>query len=204
MRKGFFERMECDAVLAKLPEYLRAPMTFAYQVGWRVMSEVLPLKWEQMDLEVGTVRLEVGTTKTKKGRLVYLPTLLRSVLEDQWRNHLDCYPDCPYVFHRRGNQIRSPYVAWRRACKQAGLAGKIPHDFRRTAVRNMVRAGIPERVAMEIAGHKTRSIFDRYHIVSEGDLKEAAERLDSAFQSQTMTKTMTITNSEVAVPTLSH
>ena len=135
---------------------------------------------------------------------MYLPSVLREVLESQWHEHLERYPHCPYVFHRSGNQIRYPYVAWRRACKEAGLAGKIPHDFRRTAVRNMVRAGIPERVAMEIAGHKTRSIFDRYHIVSEGDLKEAAERLDSAFQAQTMTKTMTIDHSEVTVPILSH
>ena len=132
--------------------------------------------------------------------MVYLPTLLRRVLEYQWHNHLDCYPDRPYVFHRRGNQIRYPYVAWRRACVETGLAGKIPHDFRRTAVRNMVRAGIPERVAMEIAGHKTRSIFDRYHIVSERDLIEAAARLDSAFQLQTMT----IPNYEGTVPNLSH
>lgn len=113
--------------------------------------------------------------------MVYLPTLPRCALENQWRNHLDCYPVYSYVFHRHGNQIRYPYVAWRRACKDAGLAGKIPHDFMRTAVRNMVRAGISERVVMEIAGHKTRSIFDRYHIVSAGDLKEAATRLDSSF-----------------------
>jgi integrase len=204
VRKGFFERIEFDAVLAKLPEYLRPPVTFAYQVGWRVMSEVLLLTWEQVDLEVGTVRLEVGTTKTKKGRLVYLPNLLRGVLESQWREHLAYYPDCPYVFHRSGNEIRYPYVAWRRACKEAALAGKIPHDFRRTAVRNMARAGIPERVAMEIAGHKTRSIFDRYHIVSEGDLKEAAERLDAAFEAQTMTKTMTTDCCEVTAPSLRH
>jgi integrase len=73
-----------------------------------------------------------------------------------------------------------PYHAWRRAVKDAGLEGKIPHDFRRTAVRNLVRAGVPERVAMMITGHKTRSIFDRYQIVSPGDLQEAARKIDKA------------------------
>ena len=62
---------------------------------------------------------------------------------------------------------------WRGACQAAGLPGKIVHDFRRTAVRNMVRAGIPERVSMQIAEYKTFSIFGRYHLVSHRDLKEA-------------------------------
>jgi integrase len=161
---------------------LKPPLTFAYLIGWR-KSEVFALTWNQVDLDEGTARLEVGTTKNKKGRLVYLPEAMKEVIESQWQEHLAKYPGRPLVFHRNGQPIKDFRGSWQRACREAGLTGKIPHDFRRTAIRNMVRAGIPERVAMEIAGHKTRAVFDRYIIVSPTDLREAATRLEQTFRS---------------------
>lgn len=174
VRQGFFEREDFDALLAKLPDWLQAPVTFSYLTGWRIRSEVLSLTWSQVNLQEGSVTLYHGTTKNRKGRLIYLPAHMLAILEQQDRNS-------PYVFTRKGQRISYPYVAWRRAVKEAELDGKIPHDFRRTAVRNMVRAGIPERVAMQIAGHKTRSIFDRYHIVADNDLREAAQKMGEFF-----------------------
>src|SRR5215813_1426001 len=192
VRQGFFERAEFEAVVARVPEWLRPPLTLAYLVGWRVHKEIFPLTWRQIDLEVGTVRLEVGTTKNKDGRLIYLPPSLRGVLDLQWQDHLHQYPECPYVFPRPdGQRIKHLRWFWVKACTEAGVEGKIPHDFRRTAVRNLVRAGIPERVAMMISGHKTRTIFDRYHIVSDGDLREAAGKLEATITGPTATLSAT-------------
>jgi hypothetical protein len=102
---------------------------------------------------------------------------------------------CPWVFHRNGKRIKDFYNAWRSACLKAGLghrdpvtkrimAERIPHDFRRTAVRNLVRAGIPDRVAMTMTGHKTRAVFENYNITSDGDLDHAAERLEQRLDAE--------------------
>ena len=94
----------------------------------------------------------------------------------------------PWVFFRmiakgrsgkkEAQPIRAFSKAWAAACTAAGCPGRIPHDLRRTAIRNMVRAAVPERVAMKLTGHKTRSVFERYNIVSDGDLNAAAVRLN--------------------------
>ncbi len=83
----------------------------------------------------------------------------------------------PHVFHREGIPIRSYRGAWARACAATGLKGRLVHDFRRTAVRNLERAGVPRSVAMQLTGHRTESIYRRYAIVSEADLAAGVARL---------------------------
>ena len=82
-------------------------------------------------------------------------------------------PGCSLIFHRDGKPVGDFWCTFRRACDRAKLRAITFHDFRRTAVRNMVRAGVPEAVAMAISGHRTRSMFDRYNITSERDLADA-------------------------------
>jgi integrase len=191
VRQGFFERHEFETLLAKLPAELRALVTFAYWTGWRWRSEIASLTWAQVDLEEGTVRLEPESTKNREARLIFLPAPARAVVQEQWSQRQAFASECRYVFHRDGEPIRDFRGAWEKACAKAGLTGKVPHDFRRTAVRNMVRAGIPERVAMVMSGHRTRDVFVRYNIVSESDLREAAKRLGDAFAGRTVTNSVT-------------
>lgn len=134
------------------------------------------LEWRDVDLPGKVVRLRPEISKNKDGRVLPLSGELLEIIE---RAHSSRQLDCPFVFHRRGEAIGDFRKAWSNACKAAGLGKSLVHDLRRTAVRNMVRAGIPDRVAMTLSGHKTRSIFDRYNIVTEADLEQAAERLQA-------------------------
>lgn len=172
VRKGFFEHEDFLAVRGALPDYLKPVVTFAYSTGWR-RSEILGLQWSHVDLEEGIVRLEPGDTKNSEGRTLYLEPELWELMRNLKRKQR---LGCPYVFHFNGRRIGDFRDSWSRACQIARTPGMLFHDFRRTAIRNMIRAGIPERVAMTISGHKTRAVFDRYNIVSQDDLKEAASK----------------------------
>jgi integrase len=179
-RRGFFEVEELERLLPHLPGWLRPPIAFAYHSGWRIKSEIFSLRWRQVDLVNGTVRLDPGSTKSGEGRVICLWDEPRALIETQWREHRDLFPECDFVFHRYGHQIRQPLESWRKACKAAGLDGKLMHDFRRTAARNLLRAGIDESTAMQILGHETAEIFRRYAIKDERVLREAAEKLNRA------------------------
>jgi Phage integrase family len=128
--------------------------------------------------------LEPGTTKNREGRMFVMTPELRATLEVQ-RVATEIVQRkrgliLPWVFHRRGKPIAGFRKAWAKACKHSGCPGRITHDFRRTAVRNLERAGVPRSVAMKMVGHKTEAICRRYAIVDEAMLREGAERLARA------------------------
>src|SRR5262249_29206372 len=147
-RAGFFDRDQVAAVCRHLPESLQGLVNFAFITGWRIASEVQTLEWRQIDFKAGVVRLEPGTTKNRAGREFHFTAELRALLRAQrasadaaQREH-DCV--VPWVFFRlvakgrRGPKEAKPIVrfdkAWKNACRAAGLPGRIPHDFRRSAI----------------------------------------------------------------------
>jgi integrase len=174
-RQGFVDHGAFVSLRANLSEYLRDPITFLYLSGWR-LGEMKALEWRDVELTGKVVHLRPEISKNKDGRLLPLSGELLEIMD---RAQAKRRPDCPFVFHRNGERIGDFRKAWSTACKAAGLHPILVHDLRRTAVRNMVRAGIADRVAMTLSRHKTRSIFDRYNIVSESDLVLATERLQA-------------------------
>ena len=179
-RQGFVDQGVFLALREHLPPYLKGPITFLYLSGWR-LGEMKALEWRHVDLAGKVVRLRPEISKNEDGRV--LP-LLGELLEIVERAKPQRRLDCSYVFHLDGEQVGDFKRSWATACKKAGVGKILVHDLRRTAVRNMVKAGIPDRTAMTLSGHKTRSVFDRYNIVSEADLALAAERLQQHLSGQ--------------------
>jgi integrase len=192
-RKGFFEHGDFLALRDKLPEHLRGFATFGYKTGWR-LSEIETLPWSQVDLDQGIVILNPGETKNDEARTIYLDEELKEILCRQWENRGKGSKVLPWVFPNEdgSDRVKQFAKAWKTGCKNAKIKTQLFHDLRRTAVRNMVRSGIPESVAMQISGHRTRSVFERYNITSPNDLKQAAQRQEAYLKSQTITKTVTI------------
>ncbi len=180
-RKGFFEAEEYRAVVKHLPEELKPIIQTAYITGWRIASEILTRQKHHVNLEAGWLRLEPGETKNGEGRNFPLTPDLVEVLKEQLEKTRGLEQKMgqiiPWLFHRNGNRIRDYRGAWAAACKGAGVAKRIPHDFRRTAVRNLERAGVPRSAAMAMVGHRTESIYRRYAIADEAMLKEGAVKL---------------------------
>ena len=185
-RSGYFEHGDFNAVVEHLPAYLQDFTRFAYMTGWR-KGEIGSLCWGDAEWKDGkpqVIHLRAENAKNGTARSLALYdergalTEIGELIERRRAARTVEIEDEPpqfaaYIFHREGSPIGDTRKSWATACDKAGLVGKLFHDLRRTAVRNMVRAGTPEKVAMDITGHKTRSMFDRYNIVNE-DQKQLA------------------------------
>ena len=188
-RKGFLEPQKFEELVKQLPTHLRPLILFLYWCGVR-LGEALQIQWEQVDLQNRIIRLEEAQTKNEEPRVVPLPAVLVNLFSE-------VNPKVGPVFD--DTNLRTE---WARACAAVGLGtlekvkseshngrrkfhvwqrykGLIVHDLRRSAVRNLRRAGVSENVAMKISGHKTRAVFDRYNIVATDDTTEAMRRLEA-------------------------
>jgi len=190
VKEGYFEDNDYYAIVENLPDYMKGPVMFAYWTGWRD-TQIRSLTWAMVNIDERLITAPGRITKNKKAHTIYMNDPLLEVIKDR-RSKRNL--GCPYVFHRDGRQIGDFRFVWNEACRKSGLGygyklnnkyaekwkhigtGPTFHDFRRTAVRNLIRSGIPEKVAMKITGHKTRSVFDRYNIVTSDDLRLAAEK----------------------------
>lgn len=177
-REGFFERGEFLAVLAHLPDDgLRDMVEWSYWTGMR-KGEVAKLTWAAFDRETWTLTLPARSSKTKRPRKLALRGPLRAIIE---RRVVARRLDCPLIFWRMSDgkptRVYEFRKAWATACEAAGVAGRLFHDLRRTGVRNLVRAGVPRKVAMKISGHLTEHVFERYNIDTDEDLGQAVEKV---------------------------
>ena len=194
VRQGFFEDDEFAAFLDALPAWMHGPCTLAFFTGWRFHDEVLSLQWKQVDRRTQQLRLFRSKSGSRVISYRMMPALA-AVIETAWQEHEALKAEgkiIPHVFHdhgeplcqlngREGMRWTSPVRrAWNAARKATGLLEKMPHDFRRTAARNLILAGVSESRAMKITGHKTASVFKRYDIVNTQDVDESFAKLAAA------------------------
>lgn len=180
-RQGFFERAELEKVVKHLPPDLQDFTWFGFFTGWR-KGEITSLEWSDVDLNNRIIHLKGEHSKNGEPRKVALYGELWDLIQRRL-THREIITEqgvqvYQRVFHSHGKSIGDFRRIWLDVCKKGGVQGRIFHDLRRTAIRNMTRAGISEQVAMKISGHRTRSVFDRYNITSENDLREAAQRME--------------------------
>ena len=186
-RKGFLERHSLETILAELPDYMRPGLRFAYLSGWRFASEVLTLEWRDVDTARGEITLPPERSKNGESRVLpyrahpELVAIIEGQREATRAIERETHQIVPRVFHRAGEAISPNYHhLWRAACTAAGIPGVLVHDFRRSSTRNLSEAGVSETVVMQLQGHKTRQMFDRYRIVPLVDMATGLGKLAAA------------------------
>jgi integrase len=175
VREGVLKHEQYRLVRDALPGYARIALVIGYHTGAR-KGEITQIRKERIDLKAGRIEITRPTTKTKRPR--YLPIYGDMAVEiDAAIAAAD--PACPFLVQHSGERVHDFEKAWSTACAVAGVPNALFHDLRRTALTNMIEAGLSEKEAMEISGHRTRAVFDRYHIISERRMREMATKLDA-------------------------
>lgn len=170
VREGFLRVPEFNSLLEEIAgPAVRDIIEFLYNSAWR-SNEPRAMQWHWLDLDTWTVTLPAEFSKNKKPRMLPLVGVLKEIIQRRIKAREFA---CPYVFHRKGKPIKSFRKAFQAAAKAAGLLGFVPHDMRRSAVRNFRKAGLSEGDGMKLSGHKTRAVYDRYNIVDDEDSREA-------------------------------
>jgi site-specific recombinase XerD len=175
-RSGFLSDGDFAALLLELPADVRDLVVFLRATGWR-RDEGRLLLWAAVDQAAATIRLEQARSKSGQPRCFPYggSATLAALLDERWERR-----DGLYVFHRGGQPLGRGALrsAWRRATTRAGLAGRLLHDLRRDAARAFRSAGVSEGEIMKLCGWETRSMFDRYNVISEADLAAAVAKRD--------------------------
>ena len=164
VRMVFFEPKVYEAITSHVSAVLQDMMRFAYLTGWR-KGQIARLTWKAVHHD-GVIRLPGTTVKHKDVQVLSLTGELAEVIEHRRQAR---HPDSPWVFHRDGRPVRDFRGAWTKALQEAGVEDYVFHDFRRTATRTMALAGVLEKHIMQVTGHKTRHMIDRYNIPVERD-----------------------------------
>jgi integrase len=188
VRQGFVEHGDFCRLLGHLPDALKPAVEFLYYGGWR-KSPVVTLNGKRLTCTGGPRGSRPRTQKTESHGCCALSGRLWEIVQVRAKVHR---LDCPYVFHNDGKKIGDFRKTWKTACRKAGLDGLLIHDLRRCAARNLSRAGVSEQVAMKITGHKTPSMYRRYRIIDENELREAQDKMQRHLETQTQSKVAAI------------
>lgn len=174
-REGVMPHEKYRVVRDSLPPYARVSFVISYHTGAR-KGEIRKIRREMIDWTTARIELRKKTTKNKTAR--YLP--IYGDMEPEIEMALSAAdPACPFLIQHEGKQVFDFEKSWKTACKAAGIPEALYHDLRRTALTNMIEAGFSEKEAMTVSGHKTRYVFDRYHIVSSRRLKELGKKMEA-------------------------
>ncbi len=194
-RSGLVTHDMYRAVRDQLPGYARIALVLGYHTGAR-KGAILKIRREWIDLKKGRIELALRSAENKRtprflpiyGDMSAELNLALSVIDEANRKAAkQGRPECPLLVQRNGKPVQDFEKVWTAACKLAGAPAALFHDLRRTALTNMIEAGLSEKEAMEISGHRTRAVFDRYHIVSERRLREMAGKMEAHLKTKEQT-----------------